>query len=107
MRGGTAAAPGCVPYQRCRAVYISTTSFPAATGTVNLSRFASSRDTGIDDFAFHDRQLYWRCHGRFSDSVVSGSKLEKALSQATTIRKVTTVEKLAKRLAGPRQSLRP
>lgn len=49
----------------------------------------------IDDFHVHGRELYWRCHGRFSDSVVSGPKLEKALGQPTTMRKITTVEKLA------------
>ena len=49
----------------------------------------------IDDFHVHGRELYWRCAGRFSDSVVSGPKLEKALGQPTTMRKITTVEKLA------------
>ena len=52
----------------------------------------------IDDFALHGRELYWRCAGRFSDSVVSGPKLEKALGQPTTMRKITTVEKLAKKV---------
>jgi len=51
----------------------------------------------IDDFHLHDRELYWRCAGRFSDSVVSGPKLEKALGQPTTMRKHTTVEKLARK----------
>jgi uncharacterized protein (DUF1697 family) len=51
----------------------------------------------IDDFALHGRELYWRCAGRFSDSVVSGPKLEKALGQPTTMRKHTTVEKLARK----------
>jgi len=52
----------------------------------------------IDDFHVHGRELYWRCAGRFSDSVVSGPKLEKALGQPTTMRKITTVERLAKKL---------
>ena len=51
----------------------------------------------IDDFALHRRELYWRCAGRFSDSVVSGPKLEKALGQPSTMRKHTTVEKLARK----------
>jgi len=52
----------------------------------------------IDDFHVHGRELYWRCAGRFSDSVVSGPKLEKALGQPTTMRKITTVERLAKKV---------
>ena len=52
----------------------------------------------IDDFHLHGRELYWRCAGRFSDSVVSGPKLEKALGQPTTMRKITTVERLAKKV---------
>jgi len=45
----------------------------------------------------HGRETYWRRHGNFSDSSLSGAKVEKALGQPTTFRKVTTVEKLAKK----------
>lgn len=67
---------------------------PAAAAAKQVLALTSD----IDDFHVHGRELYWRCAGRFSDSVVSGPKLEKALGQPTTIRKITTVEKLAKKV---------
>jgi uncharacterized protein (DUF1697 family) len=77
-------------------LYIGFLGSPASAGA---RKQVGALATPIDDFAFHDRQVYWRCHGRFSASQVSGAKVEKALGQPTTIRKVTTVEKLAKKYA--------
>lgn len=48
-----------------------------------------------NDFVFRGRDFYWWTIGRFSDSTITGAKLEKALGQPTTIRNVTTVRKLA------------
>ena len=48
-----------------------------------------------NDFVFRGREFYWWLVGRFSDSTITGAKLEKALGQPTTIRNVTTVRKLA------------
>jgi hypothetical protein len=53
--------------------------------------------TVTDDLHLRGRELFWRRHGRFSDSQISGAQLERALGQPTTLRKVTTVEKLAKK----------
>jgi uncharacterized protein (DUF1697 family) len=66
-----------------------------ASATAKKQVLALTSD--IDDFHLHGREIYWRCAGRFSDSVVSGAKLEKALGQPTTMRKHTTVEKLARK----------
>jgi uncharacterized protein (DUF1697 family) len=66
--------------------------------TAAAKRQVLALTSAIDDFHLHGRELYWRCAGRFSDSVVSGPKLEKALGQPTTLRKITTVERLAKKV---------
>lgn len=71
--------------------------FLGAPATAAAKRQVLALASDIDDFHLHRRELYWRCAGRFSDSVVSGPKLEKALGQPTTMRKITTVEKLAKK----------
>ena len=71
--------------------------FLGAPATAAAKRQVLALAGEIDDFHLNGRELYWRCAGRFSDSVVSGPKLEKALGQPTTMRKITTVEKLARK----------
>ena len=51
--------------------------------------------TNVDDFALVGRELYWRCRGLSSESTFSGTKLEKTLGMATTLRNVNTVRRLA------------
>jgi uncharacterized protein (DUF1697 family) len=47
-----------------------------------------------DDFHIHQRQVYWLCHARFSDSTFSGPKLEKTLGLQATVRNSSTVKKI-------------
>jgi uncharacterized protein (DUF1697 family) len=54
--------------------------------------------TGYDEFHLHDRETYWLCHGRMSDSKVWGPVLDKALAGPVTFRNVTTVRKLAAKM---------
>ena len=51
--------------------------------------------TPTDEFHIHRREAYWLCHGRTSDSKVSGGRLEKAAGGPATVRNITTVRKLA------------
>ena len=55
--------------------------------------------TPVDEFHVHKRELYWGCRTRFSESVVSGPLLERAVAMPMTMRNVTTVRKLAAKLA--------
>lgn len=55
--------------------------------------------TSLDEFHIDGRQLYWLCRTSISQSAVSGAKLERALSMPTTLRNVTTVRKLAAKIA--------
>jgi uncharacterized protein (DUF1697 family) len=58
--------------------------------------------TAIDDFHLHQREVYWLCRTRVSQSTFSGALLEKALGMPATMCNVTTVRKLAARYAPPR-----
>jgi uncharacterized protein (DUF1697 family) len=50
--------------------------------------------TPLDEFHIHGREVYWLCRTRFSESTFSGPRLEKTLGMQTTIRNVTTLQKL-------------
>ena len=56
--------------------------------------------TPLDDFHVHEREIYWLCRTRSSDSVFSGALLEKAIGMPVTMRNSTTVRKLAAKYAG-------
>jgi uncharacterized protein (DUF1697 family) len=57
--------------------------------------------TGKDDFHVHQREVYWLCRGKISESAFSSALLEKALGTAATMRNSTTVRKLAVKYAVP------
>lgn len=54
---------------------------------------------GYDEFHLSNRQVYWLCHGRMSDSKLFGKVLDRALGCPATFRNVTTVRKLAAKAA--------
>ena len=54
---------------------------------------------GYDEFHLSNRQVYWLCHGRMSDSKLFGKLLDRALGCPATFRNVTTVRKLAAKAA--------
>lgn len=51
--------------------------------------------TEIDEFHVHEREIYWLCRKKFSESKVSGAMLEKRAAMPATLRNSTTVRKLA------------
>lgn len=51
--------------------------------------------TNTDDFHIHDREIYWLCRTKLSESSFSGALLEKTIGMSATMRNVTTVRKLA------------
>lgn len=56
--------------------------------------------TAHDDFHVRERELYWLCRTRTSDSAFSGAALEKALRAPATLRNITTVRKLVAKYGG-------
>ncbi|HXU34457.1 MAG TPA: DUF1697 domain-containing protein [Thermoanaerobaculia bacterium] len=69
--------------------------FLAAAPSVEVQAKVAGCRTPVDEFHVHEREVYWLCHTRFSESPFSGAKLEKALGMPTTLRNLTTVRKLA------------
>jgi uncharacterized protein (DUF1697 family) len=55
--------------------------------------------TTVDDFHIHEREIYWLCRKKISESAFSGALLEKTISMPATMRNVTTVRKLAAKYA--------
>jgi len=55
--------------------------------------------TDIDDFHVHGREVYWMCQKRQSESTFSNAALEKALGRPSTLRGLTTVQKIAEKYA--------
>lgn len=54
--------------------------------------------TESDDLLVRDRELYWLCRGRTSDSKVWRTPLEKVIGMPATVRNITTVRTLAAKL---------
>lgn len=53
----------------------------------------------VDDFHVHEREIYWLCHRKISESKFSGALLEKTVGMPATVRNSTTVRKLAAKYA--------
>ncbi|HEX8651850.1 MAG TPA: DUF1697 domain-containing protein [Pyrinomonadaceae bacterium] len=51
--------------------------------------------TDIDDFHVHEREIYWLCRRKQSDSTISNNVLQKALGRPSTFRGVNTIRKMA------------
>ena len=56
--------------------------------------------TDVDEFEARGREAFWLCGTRTSDSRMTGAKMERALAMPVTFRNVTTVRKLARKMAG-------
>ncbi len=69
---------------------------PAAAAQKKILALA---DDDEGDFHFHNRELYWLRRKQFSESKITGNKLERTLEMPTTLRNVTTVRKIAAKLA--------
>src|ERR1700741_2121240 len=74
------------------ALYVTFVRDPlSAEAQERLSAF----NTPTDEFRTHQREVYWLCRVKMSDSPITGAKLEKAFGGSGTMRNVTTVRKLA------------
>lgn len=57
--------------------------------------FLSSLKTDHDDFDIHEREVYWICLTRQSDSKFSNATLERKLKLRSTLRRVSMLQGLA------------
>ena len=51
--------------------------------------------TEIDDFHLHEREIYWLCRRKQSESTFSNAVLEKTLGRKSTLRGANTINKMA------------
>jgi uncharacterized protein (DUF1697 family) len=58
-----------------------------------------SLTTEIDKFSTHEREVYWLCQKKQSESKFSNAVLEKTLGIRSTLRGMTTVRKMAEKYA--------
>ena len=56
--------------------------------------------TELDDFRVHQRELYWLCRLRQSQSKFSNAVLEKTTAQPSTLRGMNTIMKLVEQYPG-------
>jgi uncharacterized protein (DUF1697 family) len=55
--------------------------------------------TDIDDFHVHEREVYWLCRKKQSQSTFSNAVLEKTLGQPSTLRGINTLQKMVVKYA--------
>ena len=60
-----------------------------------LTKKVMTLRTDIDNFHVHERELYWLCQKKQSESTFSNAVLEKTLGRPSTIRGVNTIQKIA------------
>jgi uncharacterized protein (DUF1697 family) len=72
------------------------------SGPVNdeVERKLMSFETETDNFRVHNREIYWLCRTKFSESTFSGALLEKVLGAPATIRNANTARKMAAKYCG-------
>lgn len=66
------------------------TDKPGDAANKKLQSFANK----FYDFHINGRELYWLCRAKISDSKFTGKDLEKTLGMSTTLRNLTTINKL-------------
>jgi uncharacterized protein (DUF1697 family) len=64
-------------------------------------RVLQSLRTDIDSLHTHDREIYWMCVRKQSESKISNAVLERALRIRSTFRGINTITRLAGKLGGP------
>lgn len=75
-------------------VYVGFMAGPPAAAAVRKLR---ALETEIDEFRVVGRELYWLCRGHVGQSKFAAGLIEKTLAAPATMRKVTTVRKMAAR----------
>lgn len=55
-----------------------------------------------NDFKLIDREVYWLCRVKFSETAFSGARLEKILKLKTTLRNTNTPKRIAAKYSKPR-----
>lgn len=57
--------------------------------------------TDIDDFHVQGREIYWLCRRKQSESTFSNAVLEKSIGRPSTLRGISTIQKMAAKYTAP------
>ena len=82
------------PFAAAEANSLYVAFLPAAPASAAEQKLLAFR-TAIDDFHIHEREVYWLCRTKMSESTFSGALLEKAIGMPATMRNITTIKRLA------------
>jgi hypothetical protein len=94
-RPGDPAAGGVVKVEAGLPRYVAFLSWPPSReATKNLIAFRSE----TDDFHLSNREVYWLCRTRISDSQFSGARLESIVGMRAPLRNLASVKKLAEKV---------
>jgi len=74
-------------------------AFLSASLDDKSKKLVMSLKSEIDDFHVHEREVYWLCLKKQSESKFSNAVLEKTLDRKSTMRGLNTVRKLAEKYA--------
>lgn len=94
---------GYKPFQESNAeseglsLYIA---FVAAPPGSEVQAKLAALQTATDEFHVHEREIYWLCRTRISESEYFGARFEKILGMPATLRNSTTLRKLAEKYPG-------
>ena len=94
--GALAAYRAFPPAELEKAAALNVALLKTALGDAAVQKLMGLR-TEIDDFAFHGREIYWRCLKKQSESTFSNAALEKNLGVQSTLRGLNTLQKMAQK----------
>ncbi len=60
-------------------------------------RTVAAHSTDTDDLRAHGREIYWVLRSTFSDSKVTGTRLERSIGSRATFRNINTIRRLLQR----------
>ncbi len=90
-----AAVAACAPFPELPPAGTVYVNFLKAAPPAAIQRDVVERATGDDRLAFHDRELYWWCPTKMTESPLDMAAIGKKLGAPSTSRNITTVRKLA------------
>ena len=93
------AAHDAFPQSQLDAAYALNIAFLAGPLDAEAVRKLMALKTAIDDFAAHEREIYWLCLKKQSESTFSNAVLEKTLGRQSTLRGANTVQRMAAKYA--------
>ena len=84
---------------RMQAALTLSVAFLAAPLDAAAQNLLASMKTDVDDFHVHNREMYWLCTRKQTESKFSNARFERILKLSATFRGLNTIARLAEKLA--------